>query len=79
MAPAQKTERPLFGLAAFDWLRVKDRSGSFADMLSPRRHVCFAPESGRPHTHPTHGVPRTNEDKRRAVMKLLQGAEWYEP
>jgi hypothetical protein len=27
----------------------------------------------------THGVPRTNEDKRRAVMKLLQGAEWYEP
>jgi len=24
-------------------------------------------------------VPRTNEDKRRAVMKLLQGSEWYEP
>jgi hypothetical protein len=23
-----------------------------------------------------HGVPRTNEDKRRAVMKLLQDAEW---
>jgi len=32
VAPAQKTERPLFGLAAFDWLRVKDRSGSKADI-----------------------------------------------
>jgi hypothetical protein len=24
----------------------------------------------------THGVRRTNEDKRRAVMKLLQDAKW---
>jgi hypothetical protein len=23
-----------------------------------------------------HGVPRTNEDKRRAVLKLVQDAEW---
>jgi len=30
----------------------------------------------RPLANATHGVPRTNGDKRRAVMKLLHGAEW---
>ena len=42
---AQKTERPLFGLAAFDWLRVKDRSGSEAEVGSLGGHVWSTPKA----------------------------------